>query len=135
MARSDADGAFQLLEVLAGQYILMYGRPEELVSTVDEWAGVKVTRGELCTDSSSKEYVCESSEYMFWAEGGTYIAGTTTLEIGEEGVVEWWGLKEGIARSNKFGILIMIEDRVLAPLVQVEAGEITHVEWGLRGPW
>jgi hypothetical protein len=134
-ARSDADGAFQLLEVLAGTYVLVYGPPEQVTSTVDEWEGVQVTRGELCTDSSSTEYVCESSEYEFWAEGGTYIAGTTTLEIGEEGVVEWWGLKEGIARSNRFGILIMVEDRVLAPIVEVEPGEITQVEWQLRGPW
>lgn len=134
MARSDASGAFEFLKVPDGSYVLMYGDPDELVSTVDEWEGIEVTRGKPCVNPiSGKNYVCRIPESAFWEEGGKYIAGTTRLTIGEDGTVEWWGLLEGIARSNRLGISIMIEDRILAPVVQVQSGKTTDIEWKVYG--
>ena len=87
MARSDASGAFEFLKVPDGSYVLMYGDPDELVSTVDEWEGVEVTRGKPCVNPiSGKKYVCRIPESGFWEEGGKYIAGTTRLTIGEDGL-------------------------------------------------
>jgi hypothetical protein len=131
MARSDANGAFEFLEVPDGSYVLMYGDPDELVSTMDEWGGIEVTVGEMCT--SPTYFVCQNPESSFWEEGGEYIAGTTRLTVGEDGRVEWWGLLEGIARSNKLGISIMIEDRILAPIVQMLSGKTTDIEWKVYG--
>jgi hypothetical protein len=133
-ARSDASGAFEFLKVPDGSYVLVYGDPDELESTVDEWEGIEVTRGKLCVNPiSGANYACRIPEYVFWEEGGKYIAGTTRLTIGDDGRVEWFGLLEGIARSNKLGISIMIEDRILAPVVQVQSGTMTDIEWKVYG--
>ena len=53
--------------------------------------------------------------------------------IGDDGTVEWRGLLEGIARSNRLGITIMIEDRIMAPVVQVQSGTATEIEWNVYG--
>jgi len=134
MVQSDASGAFEFIEVPDGSYVLMYGDPDALASTVDEWDGIEVTRGKLCVNSfSGQNYVCVNEESAFWEEGGKYIAGVTRLTVGDDGTVEWWGLLEGIARSNKLGISIMIEDRILAPVVQVQSGKTTDIEWKVYG--
>jgi len=134
MARSNSSGAFEFLEVPDGSYVLMYGDPDELVSTVDEWEDIEVTTGRPCTNSiSGNTYVCQIPESAFWEEGGVYIAGTTRLTVGDDGTVEWWGLLEGIARSNRLGITIMVEDRLLAPVVQVQSGTATEIEWNVYG--
>ena len=58
MARSDASGAFEFLEVPDGSYVLMFGDPDELASTVDEWGGIEVTTGKLCVNSFSGGTMC-----------------------------------------------------------------------------
>lgn len=133
-AVSDADGVFELHDILAGSYILVFGRPDDEVSPAEDWAGLDVTTGQLCVASlTGKRYVCSSEEVAFWAEGGDVLTGQERLTIGDDGKVEFFGVLEGIVRSRSVGLSVMIQDTALAPVVHVRAGETTEVDWQLVG--
>lgn len=139
-ALTDAGGAFDLLEVAAGSYILMYGLSNELESTPDTWDGVKVTKAEPCRiniNIGEEASVCQSPHAIksaFWQDGGTYIGSTTyntTENLDEIGPVIGIGIiyiSNATVRSNHLGISIMIgQDGKLAPVVNVQAGETTYL--------
>lgn len=133
-SQSGADGTFELQGVLAGSYVLVHGNPNDDVAPVDDWAGLDVTPGRLCVVSlTGKRYVCKSEEVAFWAEGGDVLSGTERLTIGDDGRVSFFGVAEGLVRSDSLGISVMIQDTKLAPVLKVRAGETTVVEWKLLG--
>jgi hypothetical protein len=144
-ALSDASGAFGLSEVPAGSYVLMYGLSDELKSTPDTWKGVKVTKAEPCAidiSAGEKAAVCQSPkalENAFWQDGGTYFGSLTynTIdnpdEIGAFIGIGMIYISNAAVRSNHLGISIMIADGKLAPVVNVQAGETTDIEWQVNG--
>jgi hypothetical protein len=143
---SDESGVFDLSEVPAGSYVLMYGPSDELESTPDTWEGVKVTKAEPCAidiSAGEKAAVCQSPkalESSFWQDGGTYFGSLTYNTAGnldEIGPVIGIGMiyvSNAAVRSNYLGISIMIaKDGKLAPVVNVQAGETTDIKWQVNG--
>jgi len=140
-ALSDASGAFSLLDVPPGSYVLVYGFTNELVSGSDEWKGVKITRAQPCLKNMINE-VCQSSEAgegVFWQAGGTYI-GEAIFALKEPDEIEATVIYskgaytlQGAVRSDSLGISIMIQGGKLAPIVRVRPEETTEIEWQVLG--
>ena len=142
-ALSDASGVFTFSDVNPGAYVLMYGLSDELASTPDEWGDVKVTKAKPCM-RGMKNAVCQSLEApegLFWQAGGTYL-GEVIFRLGvpddetESTVIGTGGgtyTFQGAVRSDHTGISIMVSDGELAPVVRVQAGETTEIEWQAMG--
>lgn len=140
-----SDGTFELTDVPAGSYVIMYGLPDQLKLTPEEWDGIPITRGTFCMEGM-KNSVCdidgvESS--LFWSEGAWHIATLTAMEYQDDekqpGVVIVANAKEGTAgehthiylgtlRSTYAGISSNILAGQYAPQVEVVGGKTFAVD-------
>lgn len=146
--QSEASGSFTLSGVPTGKYILMYGMPDELTSSPEEWSGVKIFRAKPCM-KNMKNAVCQSPEApesIFWQDGGTIIgevfskfaqtnAEVDSAPIGMRFTGKVGGIYtfQGAVRSNQTGISLMISEGKLAPVVHVKPGETTGLKWQVMG--
>ncbi len=126
-ALTDANGAFVLDKVPLGSYALTYGFADELVSNPDEWGGVTV-------DTRVKHWdgwkMTELREGVFWQDGQSFLDGEIDFTIASDHQPH---LGSGSVKSNYFGIWITAEDLELTPIVQVQAGETTDLNWQVSG--
>jgi len=144
--KSDKDGSFTLSNVPEGSYILLYGMQDELLVNPDEWDNVKLTQAEPCM-KKMKNAVCPSSEApesMFWQNGGTHLSDTifgtrapddpeAFIIISKGGGVFQIHAYLGGVRSDRTGISLMIMEGKLAPVVVVQPGDTTDIEWKVIG--
>ena len=147
-ALTNASGSFTLADVSPGSYVLMYGLSDELVSTPNSFGGINVTKAEPCF-INMKNAVCESPEApesLFWQDGGTLIGEAISkmtesndevesAAIGNRFTEKDGGLYifAGSVRSNRTGISIMIRNGKLAPVVQVQPGQTTEIDFQVIG--
>jgi len=120
---SDSNGTFRLSRVSAGSYLLMYGMPDELASTSDEWGGVEVGPTTLTLNGLGR--FVPTGEGMFWEDGWETVGNEYTSESTPSFSI----LGDGYIRSNRLGISMMVENMDRAPVIEVCAGETTQIEW------
>jgi len=119
--RSDASGAFTLSDVSPGSYVLLYGMPDELVSSPAEWEGVVVGSTTVELDENGK--FVQEGEGRFWEDGWESVGAQLTDAAGKTIYTD------GYALSNSMGISMMVVNRERAPVVVVQPRETTEIEW------
>ncbi len=118
---SDASGAFTLSDVLPGSYVLLYGMPDELVSSPEEWEGVVVGATTVVLDENGK--FVQEGEGRFWEDGWESVGAQLTDAAGKTIYTD------GYARSNSMGISMMVVNREREPIIVVQPRKTTEIEW------
>ena len=119
--RSDASGTFTLSDVSPGSYVLLYGMPDELVSSPEEWEGVVVGTITVVLDENGK--FVQEGEGRFWEDGWESVGAQLTDAAGKTIYTD------GYARSNSMGISMMVVNREREPIVVVQPRKTTEIEW------
>ena len=119
--RSDASGAFTLSDVSPGSYVLLYGTPDELVSSLAEWEGVVVGATTVVLDEDGK--FVQEGEGRFWEDGWESVGAQLTDAAGKTIYTD------GYALSNSMGIAIMGVTQESCTVVVVQPRKTTEIEW------
>ena len=119
--RSDASGAFTLSDVSPGSYVLLYGMPDELVSSPEEWEGVVVGATTVVLDENGR--FIQEGEGRFWEDGWESVGAQLTDAAGKTIYTD------GYALSNSMGISMMVVNREREPIVVVQPRKTTEIEW------
>ena len=120
-ATTDADGKFSFSGLEPSSYLLLYGMPGELTSTPEEWGGVMV--GQTKVDIGEDGKFVQTGEGAFWADGWENVGEQMTDAAGKTIYTD------GFARSNRFGISMMVVDRERAPILVVQPRETEQINW------
>ena len=119
--RSDTSGAFTLSDVSPGNYVLLYGMPDELVSSPEEWEGVVVGATTVVVDENGK--FVQEGEGRFWEDGWESVGAQLTDAAGKTIYTD------GYALSNSMGISMMVVNREREPIIVVQPRKTTEIEW------
>jgi len=118
---TDAAGNFSFSRLEPGSYFLLYGMPGELTATPEEWGGVIVGQTKVDLDENGK--FVQTGEGAFWEDGWENVGEQVTDAAGKTIYTD------GYARSNRFGISMMVVDRERAPILVVQPRETAEINW------